>query len=156
MKSIRRDAHTNSTFAYGYRACAVFQKPERRQLWWQETDRIQRMHTDDAHRRCRPPQGGFFFYTIFRTWKYIFNMSCSLLAQKHYGSSVFLSPLKHEVLTVEAKGHDVDSTTYLQYIQNKALFSADTLECSAVFVRPSEQNYRLYNHSDLQGHFSFH
>lgn len=54
-----------------------------------------------------------------------------------------------EVLTVEEKGHDVDSTTYLQYIQNKALFSADTLECSAVFVRPSEQNYRLYNHTAI-------
>lgn len=38
-----------------------------------------------------------------------------------------------EVSLVE-KGHDVDSTNYLQYIQNKALFSADTLECSAVFV----------------------
>lgn len=54
-----------------------------------------------------------------------------------------------EVLTVEEKGHDVDATTYLQYIQNKALFSADTLECSAVFVRPSEQNYRLYNHTAI-------
>lgn len=38
------------------------------------------------------------------------------------------------VWTVEGKsggGHDVDSTAYLQYIQNKALFSADKLECSA-------------------------
>lgn len=54
-----------------------------------------------------------------------------------------------EVLTVEEKGHDVDSTTYLQYIQNKALFSADTLECSAVFVRPSQQNYHLYNNTAI-------
>lgn len=54
-----------------------------------------------------------------------------------------------EVLTVEEKGHDVDSTTYLQYIQNKALFSADTLECSAVLVRPPVQNHRLYNHTAI-------
>lgn len=54
-----------------------------------------------------------------------------------------------EVSTAEEKGHDVDSTTYLQYIQNKALFSADTSECSAVFVGPSEQNCRLYNHTAI-------
>lgn len=54
-----------------------------------------------------------------------------------------------EVLRVGEKGHGVDATTYLQYIQNKALFSADTLECSAVFARPSERNRRLYNHAAI-------
>lgn len=137
--------HTqNCTFAYGYRACAIVQKPERRQLSWQETDRVQRTHTNDAHRRCGPPHGGMrssflLLLTIFK-WgsTYIFNMSCSLLAQSIIAPPFLYPPNMKEISTVEEKGHDVDSTTYLHYIQNKALFSADKLECSAAFVWPSD------------------
>lgn len=93
------------------------------------TDGRKRMTlTDDVE------EWGFLFFflfvclTMFKGGSRLFNTSCGLLAQNIAGPPVW---------TVEEKsgvgwgGHDVDSTAYLQYIQNKALFSADKLECSA-------------------------